>query len=165
MLSTRPPPSLPSHPTHTQHTPNTHPTRTQHTPNTHTGKTAVVEGLAQRIVKGDVPSALMDRTLMALDMGALIAGAKFRGEFEDRLKVCLCLEKLYVYGCVCVWVYVQVYVSAAEVCIVTPWCCSHTTIIVSIRHSILTPSLPPPKNTGCCKGSGRQQRQNHPVHR
>ena len=44
-------------------------------------------GLAQRIVSGDVPSSLQDRLLMALDMGALIAGAKYRGEFEDRLKV------------------------------------------------------------------------------
>lgn len=50
------------------------------------GKTAIAEGLAQRIVTGDVPSALNERSLMALDMGALIAGAKYRGEFEDRLK-------------------------------------------------------------------------------
>ena len=53
------------------------------------GKTAIVEGLAMRIIKGDVPTSLKDKKIWELDMGALVAGAKYRGEFEERLKAVL----------------------------------------------------------------------------
>ena len=53
------------------------------------GKTAIVEGLAERIVKDDVPSTLKDKTIYELNMGSLVAGAKYRGEFEERLKAVL----------------------------------------------------------------------------
>ena len=98
------------------------------------GKTAVVEGLAQRIVRGDVPEGLKDKKLFALDMGALVAGAKYKGEFEERLKSVV-NEVIKAEGSIILFIdelHVNIHMSGILFGIVIATCVAVYTLLISL---------------------------------